>query len=440
MNALVVLLCVAASAFFSAAEIAFIAANRVRLRHLAEQGSRVARGYMEAFQQPERLLSTAMMGVTIAHVSASAVTTALLLPWFERRAALWATVILTPLMLVLGEILPKTLTQQRATAVALRIFDPLRAAAWLLTPLVAVANFLVRAILRSLGQGERRDPFVSRADLRLLVQAEPAGSTDVREEEREMIDSIFNLVETSVREVMVPLVDVVAIPEEATVAEAVQRIRDSGHSRLPVYHERIDHVVGVVTALDILQRGAEESSVKALVRPAHYVPATKRISDLLPEMQRQRIQLAVVVDEYGGSEGVVSVEDIVEQIVGDIEDEREGRPSAITPLSDGSYLVPGRLALDELNEALEWDLPKKDYETIGGLILTRTGRIPRPGETVSLAGYELSVVDADERRILKVRVRVERPAAPATPVPAPPPDRPPGPPRQGSGSHPPRTR
>jgi putative hemolysin len=410
---LLVAVCLLASAFFSAAEMAFIAANRIRLRHLAEQGVRVARGYMDAFQQPERLLSAAMMGVTIAHVSASALTTALLLPWFDRKAALWATAILTPVMLVFGEILPKTLTQQRATAVALKTFDPLRAAAWLLAPLVWAANALVGAMLRGLGYRERRDPFVSRDDLRLLFQVEPTGATDVKDEEREMIEGIFDLGETTVREIMVPLVDVVAVPEEATVEEAVARHRESGHSRLPVYRERIDHVIGIVTTLDILQRGATEESVKALLRPAYYVPETKRIDELLREMQRQRLQLAVVVDEYGGSEGIVSVEDIVEEIVGEIENEHERQPSPLTSLPDGSYLVAARLGIDELNEALDWDVPKKDYETVGGLILSALGRIPRPGEQVVLGRYELSVVDADERRILKVKVkaRVEPPAA-----------------------------
>ena len=266
----------------------------------------MARGYMAAFQHPERLLSTAMMGVTIAHVVSSAVATAALLSWVGGQASLWATVILTPLMLVFGEILPKALTQPRATEVALRTFDPLRGVAWLLAPVVGVANLLVRAILRGLGHGERRDPFVSRADLRLLVEREPDGTTDVREEEREMIEGIFDLVETSAREVMVPLVDVIAIPEDASIDDAVAKIRESGHSRLPVYRERIDNVVGVVAALDILARGAAGETILTLMRPAHYVPATKRISDLLPEMQRRRIQLAVVVDEYGASQGIVT--------------------------------------------------------------------------------------------------------------------------------------
>jgi magnesium and cobalt exporter, CNNM family len=402
-----VLLCLLASAFFSSAEIAFLAANRVRLRHLAEQGSRVARGYMAAFQQPERLLSTAMMGVTIAHVVSSAVATAALLSWIGGQASLWATVILTPLMLVFGEILPKALTQPRATEVALRTYDPLRGVAWLLAPVVGIANLLVRAILRGMGHGERRDPFVSRADLRLLVEREPDGATDVREEEREMIEGIFDLVETSVREVMVPLVDVVAVPEDASIDDAVAKVRETGHSRLPVYRERIDNVVGVVAALDVLGRGAVGESIRTLMRPAHYVPATKRISDLLP----------VVVDEYGASHGIVTVGDIIEEIVGAIPDDRERTPSQLVRLPDGSYLVAGRLWIEELNEALDWHLPtKKDYETVAGLILASLGRIPRPGEQVTVGDYELAVVDADERRILKVKVRAREHAAgaPAT--------------------------
>lgn len=413
----IILGCLLASAFFSSAEIAFLAANRVRLRHLAEQGSRVARGYMEAFQHPERFLSTAMMGVTIAHVVSSAVATSALLPWLGGQASLWATIALTPTMLVFGEILPKALAQPRATTVALRTFDLIRGVAWLLAPVVGVANLLVRGILGGLGHGERRDPFVSRADLRLLVEREPAGTTDVREEEREMIEGIFDLVETTVREIMVPLVDVVAVPEDATVDEAIARVRASGHSRLPVFRERIDNVVGVVAALDILARGAEGETIRTLMRPAHYVPATKRVSDLLPEMQRRRVQLAVVVDEYGASEGIVTVEDVLEQIVGEIQDDRDGPPSQLTPLPDGSYLVPGRLGIEELNEALEWHLPKKDYETVAGLILAALGRIARPGEQVVIGGYELTVVDSDERRILKAKVRArERKGGPVPPT------------------------
>src|SRR5262249_46513864 len=179
--------------------------------------------------------------------------------------------------------------------------------------------------------------------------------------------------------------------------------------------ERIDNVVGVVAALDILGRGTRGETVKTLMRPAHYVPATKRVSDLLPEMQRGRIQLVVVVDEYGASEGIATVGAVIEEIVGEIPDDRERTPSQLVRLPDGSYLVNGRMWIEELNEALEWDLPtKKDYETVAGLILASLGRIPRPGEQVNVGHFELAVVDADERRILKVKVRAQqKPADPA---------------------------
>ena len=197
----------------------------------------------------------------------------------------------------------------------------------------------------------------------------------------------------------------------------IAKTQQSGHSRLPVYRERIDNVVGVVAVLDILGRGATGETIRTLMRPAHYVPATKRVSDLLPEMQRRRIQLAVVVDEYGASQGIVTVVDVIEEIVGVIPDDRERTPSQLARLPDGSYLVDGRLWIEELNETLEWDLPtKKDYETVAGLILASLGRIPRPGEQVTVGAYELTVVDADERRILKVKVQAHNRAAGPTPA------------------------
>jgi len=406
--------CLLASAFFSSAEMAFVAANRIRLRHLAEEGNRIARRYLEAFHRPARVFSTAMIGTALVHIIASAVATWWLLPRLGPIVApLLVTLALTPLMLVFGVILPKAVARQWSTGLILRLYPLLEAASWLLAPLAWGSAGLVELVLRGLrGRAEGTRAFVSREELRLLLQVEPHEVSDVKEEEREMIDKIFELGETPVRAVMVPLVDVAALPEEATVEEAVAVIRERGYSRLPVYRERVDHVVGVVTALDILRRGDGGEGIKALLRPAFYVPETKRIDDLLREMQRQRVQLAVVVDEYGGSVGIVTVEDIVEEIVGEIEDEHDRRSPSIEPLPDGSYLVAARVGIDELNETLGWELPKRDYETVGGLLLSALHRIPRPGEEVDIPGYHLTVVDADERRILKVKVTPRRSAVP----------------------------
>jgi putative hemolysin len=410
ISAAIIALCLLLTAFFSAAEMAFIAANRIRVRHLAASGHRTARRYLEAFQSPERVLSAAKIGVPIAHVVAAPVATWALLPSLGALAPVLVTLTLTPLMLVLGEVIPKAVAQQWATGLILRLFRPLEWSARLLGPLTWGAARIVRGVLAPFGRpGERVRRLVSREELKLVLEMEP-GESDVTTLEAEMIDRIFSLGETAVREVMVPLVDVVAVPEAATCEDAIALIRTRGVSRLPVFRERIDNLVGVVTAMDLFRRGAEVASVRDLLRPPFFVPETKRIDDLLREMQRARIQLAVVVDEYGGSVGIVTVEDIVEQIVGEIQEPHQAPPASIERLPDGSYRVAGRVGIQEINDALEWELPTGDYETVAGLILATLHRLPRTGEQFRVGRYHMAVLDVDERRVLAVRIRPDEPA------------------------------
>jgi putative hemolysin len=398
-----ILVAVGAAAFFSAGEMAFIAANRVRMRQLAEGGSRTAMRYLESFRRPERVLSTAMMGVTLAHITAACLATWALLPAWPSTAPLWATALLTPLMLILGEVIPKAVARQWATTL-IRVFLPvLEAAGTVLLPLTRAANGLV---VQAIGLfGHRPDTtrqFVSREELKLLLQMEPE-EADVTTHEAAMIDRIFDLGETTAREVMVPLADVVTLPETAAPDDAVRLVGERGYSRIPVYRERVSNLVGVVTAMDLLRHGAAPD-LRSLMRACTYVPETKRLDELLGQMQKNRVQLAVVVDEYGAAVGVLTVEDIVEQIVGDIEDEHDRRPSTVERLPDGSYRVAGRVSIDELNEALGWTLPSGDYETVAGLALATVHRIPRVGEEFTVGRYVFTVLDADSRRVVTVRI------------------------------------
>jgi len=400
------------TALFSAAEMSFIAANRVRLRHMAEGGNRTAIRYLDAFRSPERLLSTAMMGVTIAHITASSVATWALLPVAGGAAAILVTMALTPIMLVFGEVIPKAVARERATGLILWLFPVIEALGRLLTPLTWGANALVGRALSLFGR-ERTSTrqFVSREELKLLLQMEPE-EADVTVSEAEMIDKIFDLGETAVREVMVPLVDVAALPETASRADAVHLIQERGFSRIPVFTDQVFNIVGVVTAMDLLRRGGEATDVRALMRPATYVPETKRIDDLLREMQKNRVQLAVVVDEYGGAVGIVTVEDIVEEVVGEIRDEHDRTPDTVERLPDGSYRVAGRASLEEVNEALEWDLPKGDFETVAGLVLATLHRIPLVGEVFRVRRFTITVLEADKRRVLTVRIIPDTPKKP----------------------------
>ena len=398
------LACLLATMFFSAAEMSFIAANRVRLRHLAEAGHRAAQRYLEEFRHPERFLSTAMMGVTIAHIVAGASTSSGLTPVLGSWAPIVATASLSLVMLVFGEVIPKAIAREWATSLIVRLYWPLTWISRVLSPLVWIANTIVSAALRALGhRGTDTRKFVSREELKLLLQMEP-GEADVTTQEAEMIDKIFDRGDTTVREILVPLVEVAAVPETATAEETIAVMLERGFSRLPIYRQRVTNMVGIVTGMDLFARGAEARTVGELMRPANYVPETKRIDDLLREMQRARQHMAIVVDEYGGSTGVVTLEDIVEQIVGDIRDEHDRTPATVERLPDGSYRVAARMHIDELNEALDWDLPKADYETVAGLVLAMLHRIPRTGEEFPVAGYTITVLEADARHVTAVKI------------------------------------
>jgi CBS domain containing-hemolysin-like protein len=411
------LVCLALTIFFSMAEMAFIAANRLRLRHLAEEGDATAAEYLESFRHPERVLSTAMMGVTVAHIVAASAATWALLPVLGSAAPLVVTATLTPVMLIFGEIIPKAVAREWATSLVLRLFRPLSWAAAALTPLVALAQVIVRSVLHLAGGAQPYvRQFVSREELKALLQVEP-GEADVTTQEVEMIDKIFDLGDTTVREIMVPLVEVAMLPRTATPADAIDLIERRGFSRLPIYDRRETNVVGIVAAMDLLWRGAEVATVDALMREPYYVPETKRIDELLRDMQRVRSHMAIVVDEYGGSTGIVTLEDVLEEIVGQIEDEHDRTPASVERLRDGSYWVAARMNIDELNEALDWDLPKADFETVAGLVLATLHRIPRTGEEFQVNGYTMTVLDADSRRVAAVKiVPPTRTAATATTV------------------------
>ena len=396
--------CLGATMFFSAAEMAFIAANRIKLRHLAEEGHTVAGRYLEAFRHPERLLAAAKMGVPITHIVAASAATFALAPLLGGVAAVVVTLTLTPVMLVFGEIIPKAIAREWATPLILWLYRPLTWAAVGLAVFVAFSNAVVSALLRLFGtRKESVRHFVSREELKALLSMEP-GEAEVTTQEAEMIDKIFDLGDTAVREIMVPLVDVVMLPQTAGAAEAIDVIRQRGYSRIPVYQERETNIVGVVAAMDLLRRGAERPTLDALMRQPYYVPETKRIDDLLHEMQRARIHIAVVVDEYGGSTGIVTLEDVVEQIVGEIEDEHDRTPASVERLPDGSYWVAARTHIDELNEALDWSLPKQDFETVAGLVLATLHRIPRTGEEFQIPGYTITVLEADARHVGAVKI------------------------------------
>jgi len=273
---------------------------------------------------------------------------------------------------------------------------------------VFVMTRFTQAVTRVLRIEEHR-AVITREELELLLRA-PTAEGEITEGERRMITRIFDFGETTVYDVMVPLSEVFALPDDASLDEAVREVQEKRHTRIPVYRERVDQIVGVVHSFDLLKAGARTGSVGELAKPGIYVPEGQAAIDLLVRLQRERQGMAVVVDEYGGAIGIVTIEDILEEIVGEIEDEYDTvGPSPIRQEGPGLYRVQGRTSIAQVNQATRAQLPEgEDYETVAGLLLDRLKRIPREGETVRVGNAVITIVGASERTIEEVRIKIRR--------------------------------
>jgi putative hemolysin len=403
--------CLLTEGFFSGSEIAMVSADRVRLRKRAEGGDAGARLALGFLDSPERLLSTTLLGTNISVVTATSVMT---LAFLNRPGGeALAVAIMTPTFLIFAEIVPKTIFQQNADRLVGRIVYPLRAASWVFSPAIFVLGRVISGVARLL-KIERRRSLVTRDELRYLLDVEEAPgshSGTIKPAEREMIKSVLDFGDSTVYDVMVPLSEVTALPEDATIAEAAVEISDKQHTRVPVYRERVDQIVGVLMAHDVLAAEAtgKQGTVADLARPAIFVPESKPTADLLVELQQTKQHLAVVVDEYGGATGICTAEDILEEIVGEIDDEYDKAPSTIRAEGPGLWRVQARTKIALLNEQLKVDLPEgEDYESLAGLILDKLKRIPREGEQLRLGDVTLTVVSSSDRAIEEVRLRLAR--------------------------------
>lgn len=394
-------------AFFSGSEIALISANRRRLQERAEQGHRGAALALRLLKTPERLVASTLLGSNLAEISNTILVTAFLIETMGQAGELLAGLMLPPLILILAEITPKSIGRQHADSLAQRLAPFLWAVSWIIYPVTLLFAGLSRAILFLTGSRHPSQlPFISREDLHLVVQ-KSGPEVDLETPERRIIHRILQFSLRSVKEVMVPLVRVAAVPDTLTVAQALEEFRTTRFSRLPVYHRRIDNLIGVLHAFDLLGEEALDRSVRAYMRPVKYVPELKKIDRLLAEMQRQAVHLASVVDEYGGTVGIVTIEDLLEEIVGEIADEFDQEVSPYKKLEEGHYLINARMEIGALNEALHLGLPPGDYETLAGFLIGQLGDLPRPGEHIQFRNLRFTVLQADSRALKEVELFVE---------------------------------
>jgi len=403
--------CLLAQAFFVAAEVALSACDRTRLRDQAEAGNTRARRAETLLGAPQITLATTLVGGTLATLIA------VLLVGVELEAAgaaaLWSPLIVVPPLLVFGHLVPKAIAQSHADAAVAALATPLRLASFVLRPVVVVVGGYASLLTRVTGS-DRSNAFVTRDELAMLIESEPeTDKPEISADERAMIAKVFELSEYKVGELMVPLSEVTALPEDAALAEAALEVADKQHSRMPIYRSRVDDIIGIVHVFDLLQaatRGrsdgkTEAKTVASLAHPPIYVPQTMKASDLLVQLQTEQQHLAIVVDEYGGAVGICTIEDLLEKIVGDIDDEYDVEPTAIRPERPGAWRVEARTSVARVNAELDVDLPvSEDYETIAGLLIERLRHIPARGESLTLPHTVIEVVDASDRAIESVRI------------------------------------
>jgi putative hemolysin len=391
----------------AAAETALTSVSRIKIRKQAEDGDSRAQRVLRMLERPQNVLSTILVSSNVSVIVASTTATILAINLFVQFGEIISTIVLSFVVLVFCEITPKTVAIQAPELWAKRLAGPVDNLAFLLRPIIAALTFITTGLVRLIGgKPVLRGPFITEEELRLLVEVgEQEGVLE--EDEREMIHNVFELADTSVREIMVPRIDMVTIEGSASVEEAMDLIVQGGQSRIPVYDETIDNIIGVLYAKDllrILQTQQHPDQVSELVRAAYFVPESKRLDDLLRELQQQHVHMAIVIDEYGSVSGLVTIEDLVEEIIGDIQDEYDREEVLLERINDNEYLVDAKISLDELNEELDSNLSSEDYDTLGGFVYGLLDKIPTVGDRVHADGFTMTVVSTRGRRVTKVRL------------------------------------
>ena len=413
-------------ALLSAAEVAISSvATRSQLRQkLQDDTSATARVLLRLAENSSRLLATVRVGVTLSGFFAAASAALAIYPHVARwltaapfgfsqaAAAGWAffltILILASVMIILGELLPKVLADHYSRPVAFVVAWPIQLLSWIFRPLVWFLSGITNLVVRLLG-GTRPGglPYVREEEILTLVDAGEEGGA-IEWEEKEMIDGILEMGKTLVREVMVPRTDIVAVEVQTPLLEALDAILKAGHSRLPVYQETVDYVVGLLYAKDLLTPLRDlqhERPLQELLRPVYFIPETKVVDDLLRELQGQRIHMAIVVDEYGGTAGVVTIEDLLEEIVGEIQDEYDTEEPLLQCVGGGEFVVDARLSVDDAEKMTGARIPEGDFDTIGGFIYDRLGAIPQVGDRVEVDNAVITVTSIQGVRPVKLHVQ-----------------------------------
>lgn len=401
------------SAFFSGSETAFFSLNKSTINKLLHSKKAVSKQAAVLLKEPKKLLISIIIGNTVVNVTiatlAAILTTRLSAKYgFNEILILFLNVIVVTLVILFfSEIIPKVTAVKNAKKTAIRFSYPLTFFYYLFYPVTIIFDLITQTLSSSLSIDKDKYS-LSEAELRTLVDVgEEKGA--LQKDEKEMIHSIFEMSDTIAREIMVPRTDMICIDKNATLTQVLNLVKDKLHSRIPIYADKVDNIVGILYLKDMLpfikKKNISDIDLAKLAHPPYYVPEQKKINVLLREFQAEKIHMAVVVDEYGGTSGLVTLEDVIEEIVGEIQDEYDSEAPQFEKINDTTFIVNGNMQLDEINEELNLDLPTEEgVDTLAGFLLGQFGSVPKTQDKISWNGYEFIIEKASKKRIQKVKI------------------------------------
>jgi putative hemolysin len=398
--------------FFSGSEIALVNSDKIHLHHKANQGHNGAKLILKMFKKPDVILGTTLVGTNIATVILTTLGTLLMIRFFGKHGDIYAFLIYTPFFLILGEIVPKSVYQQKANVLAPIIIYPLRLFSIIFAPIIFIFSRIARLTARMLGSGKSdQSVFITRELVRSVVEMAERGS-NIDAFDRGRIKRVIRFADTTVGEAMIPVAEMTAVNHNQNTREAVNLIRRLGYNRLPVYKDNTSNIFGIITLTtwDMMDRELSLRPLSEFIKQPHYVSANQTIDQLLPILRKRKDHMAIVVDEFGSAIGMITMEDILEEVVGEIDvgldfEEYLPRPKQkIKKLGEDVYLMDSRFPISEANEVLGISLLAVESHTIGGLVMARLHHIPRKGEFIEESGYRFTVEQATERSVVNLRV------------------------------------
>ena len=403
---IVLIILLVLSGFFSMSETALMALSKIRIRHMVEEGVKGAKLVEKLTEDPNKLLGAILIGNNIVNILASSLATTLFVSLVGPSGVGVATAVMTVLVLIFGEITPKSIAKQKSEEVSLKVSKPINIRVKILKPFIGIFSFISSLFIRLLGGDPKAtEPFITEEELRTMVGVSEEEGV-LEDVEKEMIFNVFDFADSQAKDVMVQRVDIVAVDTEATYEEVLEVIKTEQFSRIPVYNQTIDDIVGVLYVKDLIIAGQNKEGFKVsdYMREPYYTFEFKKIKELFNEMKKTRNHLSVVLDEYGGTVGIVTIEDLIEEVFGDIEDEYDDYDKEIEVVKEDEYIVDGSAKLDDISELIGVNMESKEFDSVGGLIIGELGRFPDNKEEVTLNKIRFVVEEVDKNRIKKVRI------------------------------------